>query len=249
MKKILKIKKFNSNIIKTKKQNKKNLFFIKLIKDFITLFLFYKKNFKVFLKYILINKKVKIEFNLKKKNKIILYFINIYINYNIDKYKVVFKKIIKNKLINLKLFLTKIKKNSYNFTKFKYKLKKLKEFGVLRVDLRFTNMYLSLTQLTGQIISRYSSSQGPKKYKAKKDRMDFKVTQFIVRKLINKIKKTPIKYIKIKFVGPSRKYRRKLLKFIRRFIKKNKSYKFVILCVEESYNKNFNGCRLSRQKR
>jgi ribosomal protein S11 len=246
---IIKKKYINLNNINLKKKQKKNLFFVNIIKDYIILFLFYKKKFKNFLKYVLLNKKIKIEFNLKKKNKINLFFINIWINYNIDTYKNAFKKVVKNKLINLKLFLNKIKKNVYNLKKKNYKLNKLKEFGVLRIDLRFTNMYLSLTQLTGQIISRYSSGQGPKKYKAKKDRMNFKVIQFILKKLIKKINKTEIKYIKIKFVGPSRKYRRKLLTFLRKLVKNNKQNKFIILCVEESYNKNFNGCRLSRQKR
>ena len=67
-----------------------------------------------------------------------------------------------------------------------------------------------------------------------------------VMKKSRRIQQRKIRFIKVEFVGPSKRYRQKLFKMFRRRCRK---LKFRILCQSEAFHRSYNGCRLSRKKR
>ena len=128
--------------------------------------------------------------------------------------------------------------------------KKKRSYAILKLNVSFSNFSFMLTSLTGQILR---SINGGMDFKlTKRTRMTSRAVGKVMvafLKIINesrRIHQRGIRYIKVEFIGPSKRFRQKLFKMFHRSCRK---FKFRIVCQAEAFNRSYNGCRLSRKKR
>ena len=128
--------------------------------------------------------------------------------------------------------------------------KKKRSYAILKINVSFSNFTFMLTTLTGQILRWINGGRDHKL--TKRTRMTSRAVGKVmlvflkVMKKSRRIQQRKIRFIKVEFVGPSKRYRQKLFKMFRRRCRK---LKFRILCQSEAFHRSYNGCRLSRKKR
>jgi ribosomal protein S11 len=252
------------NFVNTSNKNYNILNFrIDFYKKYLLLNYLKKKKiiFNTFLKnYLINNSKNKMYFKLKKKNKLL----NIKVFKNNIKYKVFLKLNKKNlnlhkffkKFNKLFLYVIKLKKRKFNIfinnvNKFKIKkINNLSNFAILKFNNYITNYNILLTTLQGKVL--LWSNGGCLKDETKRTRMTARAVRLSYKFFLKKLKKSAkiksmnIKYLKIQYIGPSKRFRG----LIKRMTKvRRKSLKLKIFCVEEQFIDTFNGCKLIRKKR
>ncbi len=195
------------------------------------------------------NKSYRLIFSSKKKNKLLkvnqqlfrntlkkLVFV---VNYALKK---------KNRQFNLQPQLGLDKRQKRELQE-KKKLR-LQKYAILKINANFSNISLSLTSLTGQIL--VWKNGGSLSGETKRTRMTPRAVGNLMHLFLLALKKNKrlqqrkIRFLKIQFIGPSKKFRRK---FIRMISYRSRRLKMSVLCWEEAYNRSFNGCRLHRRKR
>lgn len=127
---------------------------------------------------------------------------------------------------------------------------RLQKYAILKINTHFSNLSISLTTLTGQILVWKNGGCLPGE--TKRTRMTPRAVGnlmhlFLISLKKNKrLKQRKIRFLKIQFIGPSKKYRRKLIRMISQ---RALRLKMSVLCWEEAFHRSFNGCRLHRRKR
>jgi len=123
-----------------------------------------------------------------------------------------------------------------------------KKYGIIRIDTGFTKINISFTTLDGKIINWING--GSDSTQTKRTRMSSRSVGNLMDRFLEsfqkKIRRKRIRFVKVLFVGPSKRLRSKLFSMVQ---KKSRSFKFSIICKEEGFRRSFNGCRLSRRKR
>ena len=180
------------------------------------------------------NKKV-VSFSYNKGNTI-----NVsYINYKLK----LFNQIISKSLFSFiykALFIAKSlvlsTKLYHNFYK-----DKVNKCAIVKSYLNFTNTFILLTNIKGEI--KYWVSAGTGGFKTKIERFSPQVPISLCLRISNVIARKKFKHIKIQFSGPSKKFRSKVY-----YTLKNRSWirKYRISLLEENYSTAYNGCRLKR---
>ena len=101
-----------------------------------------------------------------------------------------------------------------------------------------------LSDLRGRIKTWVTAGTGG--FKKKRERTSPQVIISLSLRISNMAQRRKLKYLKIKFAGPSKTFREKVY-----YTLKNRAWKrhYTIICLEESYSKAFNGCRLSKEKK
>jgi len=158
-----------------------------------------------------------------------------------------FNNIITKMLTHIKLnsrFIKKTKNFNYN---------KEKIYGIVQPHLNFTNTFIVLTDLYGKIKCWASAGSLGFTYRL---RFSPEVPKELSSYVANEVLKQKMLFIKIKFTGPSVKFRSSIYKVLKQkgtyFSGKgkyNNNNSFNIKCIEDGYNKAYNGCRLKRRKR
>lgn len=191
-------------------------------------------------------------FNKKLKNKLLKLILKNFnkINNEFFKFFLFKNKILLNNFNNLFFsflynnikFLKKLNKSAQLFKNF-YR-KKFKSCGIVKAFFNFTNTFLLLTNLKGEIKNWVSAGTG--KFFTKFEKSVPQVPIALSFRISNIISRKKFKYIKINYIGPSRRYRNKVFISL-----KNRSWVrgYKLVCVEEGYKKAFNGCRKRRLKR
>ena len=125
-------------------------------------------------------------------------------------------------------------------------------YGVLRIHVGFTNVNLTLTTLTGQVLRWANGGELRGSFKeTKRTRMTGRAIKNLILYFLNSKRGAErliqqIRYLKVLFTGPSKRFRGKFLSLIQ---KKYRRSKVRLLCKEEGFRRSFNGCRLARKKR
>jgi ribosomal protein S11 len=147
-----------------------------------------------------------------------------------------------NFLYNNVKFLKKLKRSTQLFKNF-YR-RKFKQCAIVKAFFNFTNTFLLLTNLKGEIKNWVSAGTG--KFFTKFEKSVPQVPIALSFRISNIISRKKFKYIKINYIGPSRRYRNKVFISL-----KNRSWVrgYKLVCIEEGYKKAFNGCRKRRLKR
>ena len=181
-----------------------------------------------------INKKIINYFYNKDNNNSIKYF-----NYKLNLFNNVISKSLFN-FIYKSLFLIKTLNNSKNLTNNFYN-DKFNSCGIVKSYLNFTNTFILLTNLKGEI--KYWVSAGTGGFKTKIERFSPQVPISLCLRISNVIARKKLKHIKIQFSGPSKKFRSKVY-----YTLKNRSWirKYRISSLEENYSTAYNGCRLKK---
>jgi len=179
-----------------------------------------------------LNKKVIAYFYTKKSN--IRYF-----NYKLELFNQVISKSLFS-FIYKSLFLIKILNTSKVIYNNFYK-DNLNKCGIVKSYLNFTNTFILLTNLKGEIKCWVSAGTGG--FKTKIERFSPQVPISLCLRISNVIARKKFKHIKIQFSGPSKKFRSKVY-----YTLKNRSWirKYRISLLEESYSTAYNGCRLKK---
>ena len=124
-------------------------------------------------------------------------------------------------------------------------------YGVFRIHVGFTNINLTLTTLTGQVLSwTNGGTTFANQSETRRTRMTGRAVKNLTVNFLNSKRGSQrliqqLRYIKVLFTGPSKRYRGKFLSLIL----KNYKQKVRVLCKEEGFRRSFNGCRLARKKR
>ena len=205
----------------------------------------FKKKFYTIknLNFLLLEKKVQIKL-IHKFNK------NLFIDNESFKFLLFKNKLLLNALNSLffkflydSLKFLKILNNSIHFFRTFYH-NKLNQCAIVKAFFNFTNTFILLTNVKGEIKNWVSAGTG--KFFTKLEKSVPQVPIALSFRISNIISRKKFKYIKLNYIGPSKRYRNKVYISL-----KNRSwvrgYKFV--CVEEGYNKAFNGCRKRRLQR
>jgi ribosomal protein S11 len=224
------------------------------------LLLNYLKNKKIFFKNYLNNNKKNINHFKLQKNKTlnINFFKNNLkqrISFNSKTNNLNLHRILK-KFNELFLYIIKLKKRKFNlFFTSAIQLRKLKKnsfsrFAILKINNYITNYNFLFTTLQGKVL--FWSNGGSLKDETKRTRMTPRAFRsaykLFLKKIIEANKKRPyaFKYLKIQFIGPSKRFRY----IIKRMTKvRQDRLKLRLFCIEEQYIDTFNGCRLARKKR
>lgn len=152
-------------------------------------------------------------------------------------------------------------RNRRRYSVFKFSKKRKKQgrykklarlYGIIKINTQFSNLNFLLTTLTGKVIKW--TSGGADLLGTRGTRMTSRSVGLLMKKFLKKIIKArrrrkgklPIRYIKVQFTGPSRRFRAKFHNMIRR---KRRAMRISILCREDAFQRSYNGCRLSRRKR
>ena len=116
--------------------------------------------------------------------------------------------------------------------------------GIVKAYLNFTNTFIILTNIKGEVKSWVSAGSG--KFKKKRERTTSQVPISLCLRTSNIIKKKQFRFIKILIAGPSKKFKSRVYYtlFNRSWIRKYK-----VRCLEDYYPKAYNGCRMARDKR
>jgi ribosomal protein S11 len=209
-----------------------NFFIFRNISKNIGLFFFrsfYYANIKSFLSFINIRGK---HFILSSKGLIQKNF-TFSNKFDSSLYSIFYKTVFAIKIIKIK----KNKKENF-FNKF------VKRLGIVKVYLNFTNIFILLTNIKGEIKNWVSAGTG--KFIKKRERTTPQVPISLCLRISNKIPKKKIQIVKIQIGGPSKKYKARVIQTLT-----NRSYvrRYSIHCIEDYYPKAYNGCRLVREKR
>ena len=127
---------------------------------------------------------------------------------------------------------------------------KAKLYGIIKVNTQFSNLNFLLTTLQGKVIKW--TSGGADLLGTRGTRMTSRAVNLLMRNFLKQIikarrkKRLTIRYIKVQFTGPSKRFRAKFFNMIRR---RRKTMRFCIVCREDAFQRSYNGCRLSRRKR
>jgi ribosomal protein S11 len=133
--------------------------------------------------------------------------------------------------------------------KYKQKLK-IKEYGIIKINTQFANLNFALTTLDGKVLKW--TSGGADLLGTRGTRMTSRAVNLLMQNFLKQIiqarrkKRLSIRYIKVQYTGPSKRFRAKFFNMIRR---KQHVMGFSILCREDAFQRSFNGCRLRRRKR
>jgi ribosomal protein S11 len=206
------------------------------------------KNIRFFNILTLLKKQIDfIKFQNKMNKSVITFFYNTEHNSNNFKYLTyklnLFKQVINKNLFSFiykSLFLVKALSASRKLYNNFYK-DRLNKCGIVKSYLNFTNTFILLTNLKGEIKCWVSAGTGG--FISKLERYSPQVPISLCFRISNVIAKKKFRHIKLQFSGPSKKFRSKVY-----YSLKNRSWirKFDISCIEDSYMPAFNGCRLKK---
>jgi len=122
-------------------------------------------------------------------------------------------------------------------------------YGLLRVHLGFSNFSFCCTTLEGRVLRWLNG--GSDVGHSKRTRMTSRsvlhyLDRFMQEGLAARLQQRGILYLKVLFLGPSRRFRAKIYGGIR---KQSAVVGVQVLCQQEGYRRSFNGCRKARPKR
>ena len=192
---------------------------------------------------------------LKKKNKYFFYLKQKNLSYLNNSKNISFfgdfenkssflKKVIFENVFNFMHFLALMSKQKKNKMNFYYNKAHLNSCGIIKTFLNFTNTFIILTNLKGEV--KCWVSAGTAGFEKRRQRVTSKLPEVLSARISNIIPRKKFKYIKIKMAGPSKRFRSVILQALE---KKAWIRKYRIKCVEDFYAKAYNGCRLKREKR
>ena len=127
-------------------------------------------------------------------------------------------------------------------------LPKARKYGILRIHLGFSNFRLTLTTLEGQVVQWLNG--GSDVTHSKRTRMTSRSVSTYLKTFLSNLpaglSRHGICYLKVLFLGPSKRFRGKLYSSVK---KRSHSLGVQVLCQEEGFRRSFGGCRLARAKR
>ncbi len=216
----------------------------KIQKRLFTIFLFLIEQKKVtkaltFKNFNLKNKILKFLFhkNLKVNTAFIKNLVKAFnIKFNFFKLEI-FHILVKTVTLFKLLFKEKTKITSF-YTKISHRC------GIVKAYINFTNIFIILTNLKGEVKNWVSAGTG--KFKKKRERTTPQVPISLCLRTSNVIRRKKLGFIKIVIAGPSKKFKSRVY-----YTLLNRSWirRYQVRCLEEFYPKAYNGCRMAREKR
>lgn len=120
----------------------------------------------------------------------------------------------------------------------------LSNFAIVKAYFNFSNFFLLITNLKGEIQHWVSAASG--QFEGASERTSSQAAISLALRVSNLLRQKRYKRVKIQYTGPSKQFRMKIYRTLQA---RSWLRKFSIDLLEETFCPSFNGCRLKRAPR